>query len=69
LFKGKPTRAAILLFGKDPQKFYVSSYIKIGRFKNHTTLISMDEVYGNLFQQAEDALEILKKNISKHQLV
>lgn len=61
LVKGKPTRAAILLFGKDPQKFYVSSYIKIGRFKDHATLISMDEVYGNLFQQAEETLEILKK--------
>lgn len=61
LVKGKPTRAAILLFGKDPQKFYVSSYIKIGRFKDDATLLSMDDVHGNLFQQAEDVIEILKK--------
>lgn len=61
LYKGKLTRAAILLFGKDPRKFYISSYIKIGRFKDEATLLSMDDIYGNLFQQAEDAIEVLKK--------
>lgn len=61
LNKGKLTRAAILLFGKDPRKFYISSYIKIGRFKDDATLLSMDDIYGNLFQQAEDAIEVLKK--------
>ncbi|MFI5150225.1 MAG: ATP-binding protein [Bacteroidia bacterium] len=61
LSKGKPTRAAILLFGRDPRVFYISSYIKIGRFKDDATLIGMDEVYGNLFQQAEGAMEVLKK--------
>ena len=38
LHKGKLIRAAILLFGKDPRKFYISSYIKIGRFKDDATL-------------------------------
>ena len=61
LSKGKPTRAAILMFGKDPRNFYISSYIKIGRFKDESTLMSMDEVYGNLFQQVEEAMEVLKK--------
>ncbi|MBI2269946.1 MAG: putative DNA binding domain-containing protein [Bacteroidetes bacterium] len=61
LHKGKPTRAAILLFGKDPRKFYISAYIKIGRFKDDAALVSMDDIYGNLFQQAEDTIEILKK--------
>ena len=61
LNNGKLTRAAILLFGKDPRKFYISSYIKIGRFKDDATLLSMDDIYGNLFQQAEDAIEVLKK--------
>jgi len=59
--KKKFTRAAVLLFGKDPQKFHSQSYIKIGRFKDDATILSMDEVYGNLFQQAEEAIEILKK--------
>jgi len=61
LNNGKLTRAAILLFGKDPRKFYISSYIKIGRFKDDATLLSMDDIYGNLFQQAEDTIEVLKK--------
>ena len=61
IHKGKLTRAAILLFGKDPRRFYISSYIKIGRFKDDAILLSMDDIYGNLFQQAEDTMEILKK--------
>jgi len=61
LNKGKLTRAAILLFGKDTRKFYIGAYIKIGRFKDDTTIVGMDEIYGNLFQQAEDTMEILKK--------
>ncbi len=61
LNKGKLTRAAILLFGKDPRKFYISSYIKVGRFKDDATLLSMDDIYGNLFQQAEEVIEVLKK--------
>jgi ATP-dependent DNA helicase RecG len=56
----KLTRAAILLFGKSPQDFYLHSYIKIGKFTNDETLIGMDEVYGNLFTQAEQTLKILK---------
>jgi ATP-dependent DNA helicase RecG len=61
LNKGKLTRAAILLFGKDPRKFYIGAYIKIGRFKYDNTLVAMDEIYGNLFQQAEGAIDTLKR--------
>lgn len=58
--KGKLTRAAILLFGKNPQKFYPNSYIKIGRFKNEDSIISMDDIYGNLFLQVTKTMELLK---------
>lgn len=62
LVKGqKLTRSAILLFGKEPQKFYPSAYIKIGRFRDDASLLGMDEIKGNLFQQAIDTLDILKK--------
>ncbi len=59
--KGKLTRAAVLLFGKDPQKFYISSIIRVGKFLDDVTLHSMDEINGNLFQQVEGTMEVLKK--------
>ena len=65
----KLTRAAILLFGKDPQKYYPSSYIKIGRFKDDANIVSMDEIRGNLFQQAVGALEVLKKKYLQSDVV
>lgn len=30
---GELTRAAIILFGKDPRKFSTNAFVKIGRFK------------------------------------
>lgn len=58
---GKLTRATILLFGKDPQRFYMDAYIKIGRFKDEGTLLGMDEIRGNLLEQVENAMDVLKK--------
>jgi len=61
LVKGqKLTRAGILLFGKNPQKHFPAAVIKIARFKDDETLQNMDEVKGNLFQQTNEALVILK---------
>jgi ATP-dependent DNA helicase RecG len=58
--KGKITRASILLFGKDPQQFYPSAYIKVGRFSEDDEPITTDEIRGNLFDQAEKTMEVLK---------
>jgi ATP-dependent DNA helicase RecG len=58
--KGKLTRAGILLFGKNPQQFFPGSFIKVGRFNKEGDLLSGEEVKGNLFNQAEQVLEILK---------
>lgn len=59
--KGKLTRAALLLFGKNPQQYYPASYIKIGRFNDQAAPLSMDEIKGNLFQQISRTIELLKK--------
>ncbi|OFX34023.1 MAG: transcriptional regulator [Bacteroidetes bacterium GWA2_32_17] len=56
----KPNRAAILLFGKDTRKFYVSAFMKIGKFLSDTDLVSTDDIEGNLFTQLEKVLELLK---------
>ncbi|MDP3015961.1 MAG: ATP-binding protein [Deltaproteobacteria bacterium] len=60
LEKGRMRRAALLLFGKDPKKFYITAYIKIGKFANETDIVSTDDIEGNLFQQVERAMDILR---------
>lgn len=56
----KLKKAAILLFGKNPKKFYTQAYLKIGKFLSATDIVSTDVVEGNLFEQLENALEILR---------
>ena len=52
-------RAAILLFYPKPEKFVTGSYIKIGFFETNTNLRFQDEVFGNLFEQIEKAMNLL----------
>jgi len=56
----KLRRAALLLFGKNPKKFHMTAYIKIGKFANDIDLISTDDIEGNLFRQVDKAMEILR---------
>ena len=58
---GKLTRSAILLFGKQPIRLYVSSFLKIGKFgKSASELLSQEVVEeGNLFEQLDETLKIL----------
>lgn len=46
---GNLKRAAILLFGKNPRKFFITSYMQIGRFVSESEVISSDIIEGNLF--------------------
>ena len=57
---GDLKRAAILLFGNDPQKFYLQSEVRIGKFLSDTEIQTTDIIKGNLFAQLESALEILR---------
>lgn len=58
--QGNLRRAALLLFGKEPQRYFFSSYFKIGKFRGTTELITDDVIEGNLFEQFDKALEILR---------
>lgn len=53
-------RAAILLFHPKPEKYVTGSIIKIGFFETDDDLKFQDEVKGNLLEQAEKALDLLK---------
>lgn len=53
-------RAAILLFHPKPEKYVTGAFIKIGFFETDDDLKFQDEVKGNLLEQAEKALDLLK---------
>jgi ATP-dependent DNA helicase RecG len=63
---GKLKRAAILLFGKDPRKYFINAFIKIGRFgESDTDLINQEVIEMNVFEMADTVLEILDKKYFK----
>lgn len=52
--------AAILLFGKEPNKWILGSYIKIGFFENNDAdLKYQDEIHGPLILQIDNAVDII----------
>jgi ATP-dependent DNA helicase RecG len=68
LREGKPTNAAILLFGKNPQRFFIQSETRCARFKGLKPLefIDMKVFGGNIIDQREDAVEFVKEHIKLH---
>ena len=53
--------AAILLFGKKPQKFFPSAQFKIGRFgRDEADLMFQDVIEGNIIQMADRVMDILQ---------
>ena len=61
LREGKLTNAAILLFGKNPQMFFIQSETRCARFKGAKPLefIDMKVFGGNIIDQREDAVEFV----------
>lgn len=58
---GNLKNAAILLFGKRPQKFFPSVLFKIGRFgKDEADLMFQDVIEGNIIQMADRVMEVLQ---------
>ena len=68
LREGKPTNAAILLFGRKPQRFFIQSETRCARFKGAKPLefIDMKVFGGNIIDQREDAVEFVKEHIKLH---
>jgi len=61
LYDGKYLkRAAILLFAINPQKYFIQSHSKIGRFLTEANIQSSDIIEGNLFEQVDRILDILR---------
>jgi len=58
---GKITRAAILLFGKNPQAQFIAAQIHMGRFKDAITIIDDKLLKGNLFSQVDAAVQLFQQ--------
>jgi ATP-dependent DNA helicase RecG len=59
---GKLKRAAIILFGKDPGKFYPNMFVKIGRFgKDDADLKFQEIIEGNLIHMLHEILNQLNR--------
>ncbi len=58
------TNAATLLFGKKPQRFFVSAKARVGRFKSSIDIVDTTIITGNLFEQVEKAVESIKKHLN-----
>lgn len=68
LKEGKPTNAAILLFGKDPQRFIPQSEVRCGHFSGAditTPCISMKVLTGPLMQQIDESVSFVLFAIRK----
>ena len=64
---GHLKRAAIILFGKDPGKFYPNTFVKIGRFgKDDTDLKFQETEEGNLIELLQAVLEQLNHKFFIH---
>ena len=51
--------AAMLLFGKDPEKWQLGAYIKIGYFETDADLLYQDEIHGPILEQIDKAVELI----------
>jgi len=58
-----PTRAAILLFGKNPNTFFPSAFLKIGRFRSPTHIVDDREAHGALIEQLDIALSWFRERL------
>ena len=63
----KPTNSGILLFSKNPQKFFINCHIALARYKGEEVgveRLDYKEFDGNLFKQIDECNKYLKEHIS-----
>jgi len=68
LIDNKPTNAAILMFGKNPQRYFIQSEIRCARFKGIKAVkpfIDMKVIDGSIYEQIDQAEKFILFNIKK----
>lgn len=58
-------RAAVLAFHREPERFVVGAYVKIGFFRTNDDLLYHDEVHGPLFTQVSRTIDLLQTKYLK----
>lgn len=53
------TNAAMLLFSKDPERYQLGAFLKVGYFENDADLLYQDEIHGSLLEQVDKAVELI----------
>lgn len=53
------TNAAMLLFSKDPDRWQLGAYTKIGFFESDADLRYQDEIHGSILEQIDQIIEVL----------
>lgn len=57
--------AAMLLFSRDPERYQLGAYIKIGFFDTDADIRYQDEIHGPLIEQVERAIELIRLKYMK----
>lgn len=60
---GTPTRAALLLFGINPESYFSSAFLKIGRFRSPTHIVDDREIHGTLIEQLDGAMSWFRERL------
>ena len=59
----KPTRASILLFGNNPQSYFSSAFLKLGRFRSPLLILDDREIHNTLISQLDGAVAWFKERL------
>jgi ATP-dependent DNA helicase RecG len=61
---GKLTVAAVLLFGRNPQRLLTQAMVRCARFKGTTEVhfLDMKVIQGTIIQQVEEVMAFVKRN-------
>lgn len=59
-----PTRAALLLFGRNPERHFPSAFLKLGRFRSPTHIVDDREAHGSLIDQLDGTMAWFRERLS-----
>jgi ATP-dependent DNA helicase RecG len=62
---GELTRAAVLLFHQNPEKYVFGAFVKVGYFENGADLIYQDEFHGSLITVADEIVDTIYRKYFK----
>jgi len=67
--EGKPTWAAVLLFGRDPQRFLPQAVVHCGRTRGLSEIVDHRLLGGTIIDQVDEAMTFIKKHLTVHLVI